>query len=552
MEYNKLNLILDVILILIIYRFICFYLTSDDTGLSKKIWMSFYTFAAITFLAIFLPLYLVQYAYRTGLDRNLLIVLRIYNRQVLGALFSILDKCFWILFTAAGLVLIIEIFFPEWIALSPKHGPKFNVARLRPKDGIVVGHFERDVLPKSIRQFAPAIAKEIIVPYNRLARGVTILGDMGCGKSRLMAIFEESIRKKYPDIPILIHDPKGEWLRSFYNPKTDLIFAPYDFRSAIWSLWADFSIHPELIHSVVATAVEAHHSGQTYDRFWTDSATTLLEDVAKKSGIYSAKKYLQELHKKNVENKTWASIYTTAIIGFRDIASVELMGYECDWKPGLSIDEFLKVRGRIFLLNNPSIASEQHGGLTLFLTAFMMRVLAQSDVSENELRAVVILDEALTFHLPADVEKAVFTQSRSKGLSVIASAQRLPKEHLGERGAWSDHPSHIFGMRITDLASREALAKRIGTITYTEKQKSTSISHKNLRDKSITESETERHHQAVAPEDWALENRQFILFHEKGIAPGWSKNIDINQRPEIEILEYNPRPDITRFMAGLG
>lgn len=438
-----------------------------------------------------------------------------------------------------------EIIFKERLSKKEaRHGPEFGLKKGKTGLGLVVGKFDRKVLPKQIREFAPSMKSEIAVPFDRLSRGVTILGDMGSGKSRLMAAFVNGIQERYPDIPILIHDPKSEWLRAYYDLDSDLIFAPYDKRSAAWSLWRDFKKHPELRHPVISTAVESHHSGPGSDRFWTDSGIQLLKDIAQENDLAGAKTKLKTLKKRNEDNVTWRSIYSSAIIGLRDIAAAELMNIQ---SPGLGIDDFLSHPGRIFLLNNPSIANEQHGALTLLLSAFMIRALAGPDVAEGDLRAAVIMDEALTFHLPADVERAVFTQSRSKGLAIIASSQRLPKENHGERGAWSDHPAHIFGMRVTDLATRQILAKRVGSITYDEKQKSVSSGKAT----STTESETQRRHDAIAPEDWALEAREFVLFHEAGLAPGRVKDVELNQRPGVSPIVYDPRKDIVDFMEDL-
>ena len=48
--------------------------------------------------------------------------------------------------------------------------------------------------------------------------------------------------------------------------------------------------------------------------------------------------------------------------------------------PQLSIDDFLRRRGRIMLLNAPCCASEQKGAFYLFLSAFLLRALSMPDV----------------------------------------------------------------------------------------------------------------------------------------------------------------------------
>ncbi len=544
---------LSLFLIFLLWRFWSFYLVKDVRK-GRKIFWSSVVLAVTAGTSIFFlrdeiskfGRSLFNFLAEAGLTENLS---RAQRGKVFSSLKTYVDKIFAPLAAAGVLVVVIEIIFGGRLTKKDaRHGPKFSPGRRSPSPkagGITVGRFDREVLPAQVREFAPEISSEINVPCDYLSRGVTILGDMGSGKSRLMAAIYEGIRQKYPDIPILLHDPKGEWLRTYYDLDRDIIFAPHDRRSLSWTMWKDFKRYPEIRHPIISTAIESHHSGSSSDRFWADSGILLLKDAAAEISVQAAKQKIMKLRRARKDDVTWQSIYTTALIGFRDLASVELMNASGG---GMSIDYFLNYPGNIFLLNNPGVASEQHGALTLLLSAFMMRVLSKPDVNTNaELRAAVIMDEALAFHLPEDVERAVYTQSRSKGLAIIASAQRLPKTHGGERGAWADHPAHIFGMRVTDMETRQTLAKRVGNITYDEKQKSVSSGDKSS---SVTETETQRHHDALAPEDWALASREFILIHESGLACGRVKDVELRQR-DIKVIDYDPRDDVTRFMEGL-
>lgn len=467
-----------------------------------------------------------------------------------------LHKIFWIPFLnqialpAIFLIVIIFIFEKYLIRRlsgikAVKHGPLFTSTK--DNIGIVIGKFDRSVLPGHIQNFAPYSTKSLILPFNRLSRGITILGDMGCGKSRLMKAIQDGIRKQYPNIPILIHDPKGEWLRACYDSETDIIFAPFDQRSCGWKLWEDFKLHPELRYSVISTAVESHISGPNTDRFWADSAISLLKDLASTESIAAAKSSLIERKEASANDRTFMSIYSTSIVGFKDVVTVELLSQNSHNKK--VIDEFLKFPGRIFLLNNPCCSAEQHGSLTLLLSAFLLQAVSHPDVSENELRAAVFIDEALTFHLPVDIERAVYSQSRSKGLCIVASAQRLPNRTYGERGMWAGQAANIFGMRMTDMETRNSLSQRLGSMMYDEKQQS--ISH-GEKSSSKTNSNVQRQHAVLAPEDFgSLKNREFILFHEHGVASGKVIDIAGEQVDNIKTILYNERKDVTEFMRGL-
>ena len=248
----------------------------------------------------------------------------------------------------------------------------------------------------------------------------------------------------------------------------------------------------------------------------------------------------------NEQDKTFQSILATLLIGFRDLAAIELM--DCVKGNPKTIDDFLKHPGRIFLLNNPCCSAEQHGALTLLLTAFLLRSLSLPDVNQNRLQAAVFIDEALTFHLPAELERTVYSQSRSKGLCIVASAQRLPDSHHAERGGWSGGAAHLFGMRVSDMATRSSLSQRLGNMTYAEEQHSVSRG----KDTTKTSSEVQRQHLVLAPEDFGtLKNRQFVLFHEAGIAPGEVIENSEQQKDGIPTIEYLERKDVVEFMRGL-
>jgi len=428
-----------------------------------------------------------------------------------------------------------------------KHGPAFSLPTLSEKNvtGITIGTSYRGVLPKLLQPFCSLASRPVVMAYDRLSRNTTILGDMGSGKSRLLFAIEAGIRKQYPDIPVLIHDPKGEWLRTCYDPATDLIFAPHDERSCGWKIWEDFKQHPELRHSLITTAVEAHHSGNT-DRFWNDSATQLLKTAVSKPDVDLAKKFLLLKKQENGQDKTFQSVYATAQLAFRDIAATEFLSRKT--ATAKTIDEFLNHKGRIFLLNNPSCAAEQRGALSLLLSAFLLQAISKADTKETELRAAAVIDEALPFHLPAEVERIVYSQSRSKGLAIIAAAQRLPDPAYNERGMWAGSAYHYFAMRVSDLKSRETLSQRAGRLIYEEETESRAGGWNG----TSTTSKTERQYSAIPPESFgALNPREFILFHQNGICPGVVGDVPAEQRGDIKPIQYTSQDAALEYLADL-
>ncbi|MCX5784349.1 MAG: hypothetical protein NTX59_01540 [Elusimicrobia bacterium] len=48
-----------------------------------------------------------------------------------------------------------------------------------------------------------------------------------------------------------------------------------------------------------------------------------------------------------------------------------------------------------------------------------------------------------------------------------------------------------------------------------------------------------------------MKNREFLLFHETGVAPGRVRDIDSRQNDEIKTIDYTPRTDLVEYMKDL-
>lgn len=435
-----------------------------------------------------------------------------------------------------------------------KYGPPFQLPMntlghvALPHEGILAGEVEKNVLPAHTAWNAEA-SGDVVIPFDRISCSVTILGEKGSGKSRLLFRFHDAIRKRYPGVPMLIHDPKGEWFRTFYDPDRDLVFAPHFRGSTHWSIWNDFARAPELCHELISTAVYAHDAKA--DTFWMDSAIRLLRSVASQPSITHARGRLSQLRNKNSVDKTWLSIYQVAQLGLEDIVKVELPPPPSeDGKPtvSMSIDDYLDHPGRIFLLNDPSCATEQKGAFSLFLSAFMLRALSREDLPAGKLRAVAIVDEALTFNLPPDVDRRIYALCRSKGLSVIAGAQRLPSKHSHERGEWAT-AEFLFGMKVISQDTQSSLARRAGQMHFDQVRRGRSRTGYKV---SISENDQAERIDAIPPEHFArLAPRKFVLFHDRGLVAGSTAPIEHEQR-KIPMPTYDRRQDVMDFGQPLG
>lgn len=404
-----------------------------------------------------------------------------------------------------------------------EHGPAF-VSPESTGPSILVGKIDPAILPGHARWLARERG-EVRIPFNRLSRGITILGEKGSGKSRLLFAIHDAIRAQYPNVPILIHDPKGEWYRTYHNPSTDLYYAPHFKDSRTWNVWKDFHDIPEIRHALITAAVHAHPGSES---FWMDQAVDMLQSAASHEEFSDAVAYFASIPRSRPDDRFLLSVFGSARLGFLELAKAQLMGGA---NRGLSIDEFLKFPGRILLLNDPSCADQQSGVFSLFLTAFLLRVLSMPDVPAGTLRAVAIIDEALTFHLPADVDRRIYSLCRSKGLCIIAGAQRLPDRNNGERGEWQN-AEYTFAMKVIHQESQFALSKRAGTLLFRQKKESKST---HLNGSSTSESEQDSRQDAIPPEHFGrLDPRQFVLFHDRGIVTG--ETVDVRQEQRSTAL----------------
>ena len=418
-----------------------------------------------------------------------------------------------------------------------EHGPAF-VSPEAKGPSILIGRVNAAILPGHARWLARA-GGEVRIPFDRLSTGITILGEKGSGKSRLLFAIHDAIRAKYPKIPILIHDPKGEWFRTYYDAGSDLYYAPHFKNSSKWNVWNDFHAIPELRHALITAAVHAHPGSES---FWMDQAVDMLEGAASHEDFDQAAMYLASIPRDRPDDRFLQSVFGSARLGFLDIAKAQKMGGDT---VGKSIEGYLKHPGRILLLNDPSCADQQRGVFSLFLTAFLLRVLSMPDVPADTLRAVAIIDEALTFHLPPDVDRRIYSLCRSKGLCIIAGAQRLPDHGNKERGEWQN-AEYTFAMKVIHQESQEALSMRAGTLLFHQMKKTTSVSSTT---KAKHETEADFNQDAIPPEHFGrIDPRKFILFHDRGLISG--ETVDVHHEQRVtEMPAFDPLQEVTEISS---
>lgn len=445
-----------------------------------------------------------------------------------------------------GIGCLVLAFARPWSSKQLQHGPAFKTPEREGKC-LELGIADHRILPRHSHWLADG-GGPIGIPFNRLSCGITILGEKGSGKTRLLFAIHDAIRQAHPDVPVLIHDPKGEWFRTYYgkSPK-DIYFAPHFSGSAAWSLWNDFVNVPELRHELIASTVYSHPMPN--GSFWMDQAVDLLDSLIDDTSFENSVCDLAEYPKKHADDKFALSVFGTARLAFLDLAKVQLMGKALGPdKPARSIKDFLAHKGRIFLLNDPACATQQNGAFSLFLSAFLLRALSMEDVPAGTLRAVAIVDEALTFNLPPDVERRIYAMCRSKGICIITGAQRLPDARRDERAEW-ETAEYILAMKVMHQESQRALSQRAGGLSFRETLNGKST---NTAGPSRSQNDHDTRIEAIPPEHFGrLAPREFILFHDRGLVSGRSIDVKHQPQPETKFPSFDKRTDVREVAVDL-
>jgi hypothetical protein len=386
---------------------------------------------------------------------------------------------------------------------------------------INVGRWRRRLLPIAARRFAVRSRCPVLLPVDRLSMPSAVLGQPGTGKSRLLFSIYEQMAELFPSIPFLIHDPKGEWAARYYDPSTDLIFAPFCAGSCGWKIWEDFQTFPQIVNPVLQTGVGLYTEGGQ-EKFWGNKAVEYLDRATQEPTLDAGLAYLVTKSEEKKKDDTFKSIFANVTQTFTDIAAIEMLNAP----HRLTMSEFLNHPGRVFLLNSPVASARQRGCFALFLSSFMLSALSRPDVSAGSLQCAALVDEALTLSLPADMERELYNKSRSKGIAVVNASPRLPVRREGESAAWGTQPEFLFAFRCEDMETRATLSARAGKVIFEERTTSESYQPAAAVPSGVTVSPHTQPYDELPPEFFGgLRPREFVLFHQGGICPGFTASV---------------------------
>ena len=309
---------------------------------------------------------------------------------------------------------------------------------------------------------------------------ILLAGAPGSGKSEALKTLIAQVRARGSDGAV-IHDPTGEMVALFYDPKRDLIINPLDARHAPWDLWSDLQPGEE---ANLAKAIIPSATGD--NKYFSDAAQALLEvlfqqthtiDDLVKAGLgESAQELVERLERAGMGGlagnvKTFGSVRGNLAPYLRSLALLPPV------PPGLGINlaEFCeKPKGRfIFLLTRRRNKDALRPLHQLFLTQI---VSTATSLRPDPARRVWLFLDELPELLPSDAVATSLSQGRKFGLSSVLTVQEVGQmyDRVGqyEARALLSMPKTRLILRVGDGESAEAMSKEIGDRQIQREQKS--------------------------------------------------------------------------------
>jgi len=434
--------------------------------------------------------------------------------------------------------------------------------------GVLIGTTDDKLLPVIVRQFAAAgvdkllPAQEIRLPFDDLANGIAVVGAKNSGKSRLLFQIVEQIRGRWPDILTVVVDKKGgEFCSRYYDADRDLILSPHDKRSAFWDVLADFRRAPQLISVAASAALGARMETTGDAAFWYHSAmrtmTSILKRLASSNVVSGALDKIAAMLKAvkesadETKNKTAQSKYETLVEGVGDFIRWALPPAA---RPApLGVDDLLARKGFLFLLDPFDATKEQSGSVGVLLSCLLRRALSKTDTDAMSPRVLFLIDEVNTVKLDYDLEVALYSTARSKGIIMLTATQLIPDDKPEKKVQWWAQSDYRIIMRLNDHGSQKRASESVGKLLYDETMKSRSADGVADRIRTTTQ-EQERYHDAIETNYWqGLAPREFLLI-ARAISAGRSVDVPTMIAPAGENcgqMQYDMRMDVVDWVDGL-
>ena len=311
---------------------------------------------------------------------------------------------------------------------------------------------------------------------------ILLAGAPGSGKSEGLKTLIAQVRARNADGAV-IHDPTGEMVALFYDPKRDMIINPLDARHSPWDLWSDLQPGEE---ANLAKAIIPSATGD--NKYFSDAAQALLEvlfqqtrniDDLVKAGLgESAQELVERLERAGMgglagNTKTFGSVRGNLAPYLRSLALLPPVPLGL----GINLAEFCeKPKGRfIFLLTRRRNKDALRPLHQLFLTQI---VSTATSLRPDPARRIWLFLDELPELMPSDAIATSLSQGRKFGLSSVMALQAVGQlyDRVGqhEAAALLSMPKTRLILRVGDGETAEAASKEIGDRQIQREQKSVS------------------------------------------------------------------------------
>lgn len=346
---------------------------------------------------------------------------------------------------------------------------------------------------------------KIPVPPWAETRHFLVVGRPGTGKTTLLNQVLEKLRARGEKA--IIHDFKGDYVSSFYNPETDILFNPLDVRSVHWCLFSEIVMQPDIDSIATSMIPESYKE----DKFWVDAARDVFSSI-----LYYLKVTKQESNKDiwNYGTRTEAEmveLMQTAVAQGIEPAK-KALGYLQGWDKGskvasdvlstmrqytncfqymthlgnqFSIKKWLESEkgGFIFITNYANLRDTLKPVLSLFIDTALKHLLSLSESYER--RVFFILDEFASLQRLTSIVRTL-EQGRSKGASVWIALQDISQlqKLYGHETAYTitNTTNTIVSFALNDPNSCEYLSRLFGETEILETDESLSMGPADYRD----------------------------------------------------------------------